>query len=203
MEDKYPQNGYLLFVFGDLMIEGMQEEIASTLLPITSNEKLKYIFGSYHMVVNMDTDIPFDELKEFIYETLKSERFEYFLMPTSDKSSVKLPTEMAQHLFDLENNNENVHIFTQENVEKIKMRDKQSDDELDLIINYFLSNTEGITFDDVEMEEDEDDDPLIRKVRQKSQRPTVDQLLEKIADEGMDSLSADEKQLLDEYANEK
>lgn len=203
MEDKYPQNGYLLFVFGDLMIEGMQEEIASTLLPITSNEKLKYIFGSYHMVVNMDTDIPFDELKEFIYETLKSERFEYFLMPTSDKSSVKLPTEMAQHLFDLENNNENVHIFTQENVEKIKMRDKQSDDELDLIINYFLSNTEGLTFDDVEMEEDEDDDPLIRKVRQKSQRPTVDQLLEKIADEGMDSLSADEKQLLDEYANEK
>ena len=203
MEDKYPQNGYLLFVFGDLMIEGMQEEIASTLLPITSNEKLKYIFGSYHMVVNMDTDIPFDELKEFIYETLKSERFEYFLMPTSDKSSVKLPTEMAQHLFDLENNNENVHIFTQENVEKIKMRDKQSDDELDLIINYFLSNTEGITFDDVDMEEDEDDDPLIRKVRQKSQRPTVDQLLEKIADEGMDSLSADEKQLLDEYANEK
>jgi hypothetical protein len=155
------------------------------------------------MVVNMDTDIPFDELKEFIYETLKSERFEYFLMPTSDKSSVKLPTEMAQHLFDLENNNENVHIFTQENVEKIKMRDKQSDDELDLIINYFLSNTEGITFDDVDMEEDEDDDPLIRKVRQKSQRPTVDQLLEKIADEGMDSLSADEKQLLDEYANEK
>jgi len=203
MEDKYPQNGYLLFVFGDLMIEGMQEEIASTLLPITSNEKLKYIFGSYHMVVNMDTDIPFDELKEFIYETLKSERFEYFLMPTSDKSSVKLPTEMAQHLFDLENNNENVHIFTQENVEKIKMRDKQSDDELDLIINYFLSNTEGLTFDDVEMEEDEDDDPLIRKVRQKSQRPTVDQLLEKIADEGMDSLSVDEKQLLDEYANEK
>ena len=203
MEDKYPQNGYLLFVFGDLMIEGMQEEIASTLLPITSNEKLKYIFGSYHMVVNMDTDIPFDELKEFIYETLKSERFEYFLMPTSDKSSVKLPTEMAQHLFDLENNNENVHIFTQENVEKIKMRDKQSDDELDLIINYFLSNTEGLNFDDVEMEEDEDDDPLIRKVRQKSQRPTVDQLLEKIADEGMDSLSADEKQLLDEYANEK
>ena len=203
MEDKYPQNGYLLFVFGDLMIEGMQEEIASTLLPITSNEKLKYIFGSYHMVVNMDTDIPFDELKEFIYETLKSERFEYFLMPTSDKSSVKLPTEMAQHLFDLENNNENVHIFTQENVEKIKMRDKQSDDELGLIINYFLSNTEGLTFDDVEMEEDEDDDPLIRKVRQKSQRPTVDQLLEKIADEGMDSLSADEKQLLDEYANEK
>ncbi len=203
MEDKYQQNGYLLFVFGDLMIEGMQEEIASTLLPITSNEKLKYIFGSYHMVVNMDTDIPFDELKEFIYETLKSERFEYFLMPTSDKSSVKLPTEMAQHLFDLENNNENVHIFTQENVEKIKMRDKQSDDELDLIINYFLSNTEGLTFDDVEMEEDEDDDPLIRKVRQKSQRPTVDQLLEKIADEGMDSLSVDEKQLLDEYANEK
>ena len=203
MEDKYPQNGYLLFVFGDLMIEGMQEEIASTLLPITSNEKLKYIFGSYHMVVNMDTDIPFDELKEFIYETLKSERFEYFLMPTSDKSSVKLPTEMAQHLFDLENNNENVHIFTQENVEKIKMRDKQSDDELDLIINYFLSNTEGLTFDDVDMEEDEDDDPLIRKVRQKSQRPTVDQLLEKIADEGMDSLSVDEKQLLDEYANEK
>jgi len=194
MEDKNPQDSYLLFVFGD--IAESQDEIASGLLPITKDEKLKFIYGSFHMVINLDTDLPFDELKEFIYETLKHERFEYFLMPTSDKSSVKLPNDMAQHLFDLENENENVHIFTQESIEQIKRRDKQSDEELDLIINYFLSQTE-----DLDLEEDEEDD-LINKIRKTSQQPSIDDLLEKIAENGIDSLTSQEQQLLEKYSNE-
>jgi len=194
MEDKNPQDSYLLFVFGD--IAESQDEIASGLLPITKDEKLKFIYGSFHMVINLDTDLPFDELKEFIYETLKHERFEYFLMPPSDKSSVKLPNDMAQHLFDLENENENVHIFTQESIEQIKRRDKQSDEELDLIINYFLSQTE-----DLDLEEDEEDD-LINKIRKTSQQPSIDDLLEKIAENGIDSLTSQEQQLLEKYSNE-
>jgi hypothetical protein len=199
METENPMDDYLLFVFGNLTVEGSQDEIASALLPITKNEKVKFIYGSYHMVVNLETDLPFDELKEYIYETLKSDVFEYFLMPMSDKTSVKLPESMAEHLFDLENDTDKVHVFTQLNVEELKKRDKQTDEELDLIINYFLSNSEfEFTSDD---EEDEEDD-LIKQVMSKPKQPSIDELLEKIVENGMDSLTLQEKQLLDEYSNE-
>ena len=199
METENPMDDYLLFVFGNLTVEGSQDEIASALLPITKNEKVKFIYGSYHMVVNLETDLPFDELKEYIYETLKSDVFEYFLMPMSDKTSVKLPESMAEHLFDLENDTDKVHVFTQLDVEELKKRDKQTDEELDLIINYFLSNSEfEFTSDD---EEDEEDD-LIKQVMNKPKQPSIDELLEKIVENGMDSLTLQEKQLLDEYSNE-
>lgn len=197
METENPMDDYLLFVFGNLTVDGSQDEIASALLPITKNEKVKFIYGSYHMVVNLETDLPFDELKEYIYETLKSDVFEYFLMPMSDKTSVKLPESMAEHLFDLENDTDKVHVFTQLDVEELKKRDKQTDEELDLIINYFLSNNE---FD---MEDDDDDeDDLIKKVMNKTKQPSVDEILEKIVENGMDSLTLQEKQILDEYSNE-
>ena len=199
MERENPMDDYLLFVFGNLTVEGSQDEIASALLPITKNEKVKFIYGSYHMVVNLETDLPFDELKEYIYETLKSDMFEYFLMPMSDKTSVKLPESMAEHLFDLENDTDKVHVFTQLDVEELKKRDKQTDEELDLIINYFLSNSEfEFTSDD---EEDEEDD-LIKQVMNKPKQPSIDELLEKIVENGMDSLTLHEKQILDEYSNE-
>ena len=196
METENPMDDYLLFVFGNLTVDGSQDEIASALLPITKNEKVKFIYGSYHMVVNLETDLPFDELKEYIYETLKSDMFEYFLMPMSDKTSVKLPESMAEHLFDLENDTDKVHVFTQLDVEELKKRDKQTDEELDLIINYFLSNNE---FD---MEDDDDEDDLIKKVMNKTKQPSVDEILEKIVENGMDSLTLQEKQILDEYSNE-
>ena len=196
METENPMDDYLLFVFGNLTVDGSQDEIASALLPITKNEKVKFIYGSYHMVVNLETELPFDELKEFIYETLKSDMFEYFLMPMSDKTSVKLPESMAEHLFDLENDTDKVHVFTQLDVEELKKRDKQTDEELDLIINYFLSNNE---FD---MEDDDDEDDLIKKVMNKTKQPSVDEILEKIVENGMDSLTLQEKQILDEYSNE-
>ena len=198
MERENPMDDYLLFVFGNLTVEGSQDEIASALLPITKNEKVKFIYGSYHMVVNLETDLPFDELKEYIYETLKSDMFEYFLMPMSDKTSVKLPESMAEHLFDLENDTDKVHVFTQLDVEELKKRDKQTDEELDLIINYFLSNSE---FEFTSDDEDEEDD-LIKQVMNKPKQPSIDELLEKIVENGMDSLTLQEKQILDEYSNE-
>ena len=198
METENPMDDYLLFVFGNLTVEGSQDEIASALLPITKNEKVKFIYGSYHMVVNLETELPFDELKEYIYETLKSDVFEYFLMPMSDKTSVKLPETMAEHLFDLENDTDKVHVFTQLDVEELKKRDKQTDEELDLIINYFLSNSE---FEFTSEDEDEEDD-LIKQVMNKPKQPSIDELLEKIVENGMDSLTLQEKQLLDEYSNE-
>jgi hypothetical protein len=52
--------------------------------------------------------------------------------------------------------------------------------------------------------DDEDEDPLITKLKLKKDpkytKPTLDFLLEKIKEKGMESLTKYEKQLLNEYA---
>jgi len=192
MSTEEKNESYLLFVFGNFTNGNVEKEVASQVLPITTNEKLKYIFGSYHMVINMETDLPFDELKEFIYETLKSDNYEYFLMPTVEKYSVKLPNDMVQHLFDLEQENENVHIFNQLSMEKLQRESKQHDEDMDMVINYFMK--EGL--------DDEDDDDIDVMLKPKESKPSMDEILEKIVDSGIDSLSSLEVKLLNQYSNE-
>tara|TARA_R110000796_G_scaffold6210_5_gene22378 strand:+ start:385 stop:969 length:585 start_codon:yes stop_codon:yes gene_type:complete len=192
MSTEEKNESYLLFVFGNFTNDNDEREVAAQVLPITTNEKLKYIFGSYHMVINMETDLPFEELKEFIYETLKSDNYEYFLMPTAEKYSVKLPNEMVQHLFDLEQENENVHIFNQVSMEQLQRESKQTDEELDMMISYFMK----------ENLDSEDDDDIDIMLKPKESKPSMDELLEKIAESGVDALSSLEVKLLNQYSNE-
>jgi hypothetical protein len=142
------------------------------------------------MIIKINTDIPFDEFKKFIYETLKEDKYEYFLMPMSEKTSAKLPKELADNLFDLEEDNENVNLML--NIPEMEV--KQDDEELDRIIDYFTKELD-FTFD---MEEDEDVDPMLVD----NSLPSMDDILDKLVENGPDSLTLDERKLLDRYANE-
>jgi hypothetical protein len=50
---------------------------------------------------------------------------------------------------------------------------------------------------------DEDEDPQIKKLKQKHKNKviTIDEVLEKITSNGIDSITPEEKQILDNYAN--
>jgi hypothetical protein len=111
-------------------------------------------------------------------------------MPMSEKTSAKLPKELADNLFDLEEDNENVNLML--NVPEMEV--KQEDEELDRIIEYFTKELD-FTFD---MEEDEEVDPMLVD----NSLPSMDDILDKLVENGPDSLTLDERKLLDRYANE-
>lgn len=181
---------YLLFVFGDFTSDYKVNQVGKSVILASTDETIKYIYGSYHMIIKINTDIPFDEFKKFIYESLKEDKYEYFLMPMSEKTSAKLPKELANNLFDLEEDNENVNLML--NIPEMEV--KQDDEELDRIIDYFTKELD-FTFD---MEEDEDVDPMLVD----NSLPSMDDILDKLVENGPDSLTLDERKLLDRYANE-
>jgi len=181
---------YLLFVFGDFTSDYKVNQVGKSVILASTDETIKYIYGSYHMIIKINTDIPFDEFKKFIYESLKEDKYEYFLMPMSEKTSAKLPKELADNLFDLEEDNENVTLML--NIPEMEV--KQDDEELDRIIDYFTKELD-FNFD---MEEDEDVDPMLVD----NSLPSMDDILDKLVENGPDSLTLDERKLLDRYANE-
>ena len=180
---------YLLFVFGDFTTEYKVNQVGKSVILASTDETIKYIYGSYHMIIKINTDIPFDEFKKFIYESLKEDKYEYFLMPMSEKTSAKLPKDLANNLFDLESDNENVKIML--NIPEMEV--KQDDEELDRIIEYFTKELD-FTFD---MEEEEVDPMMVD-----NSLPSMDDILDKLVENGPDSLTLDERKLLDRYANE-
>ncbi|MDA9016393.1 hypothetical protein N9H63_00175 [bacterium] len=195
MDNENINETYLLFVFGNFTDESKVYDVGQSIIFSTTDEALKYIYGPYHMIVKIKTDIPFYEFKQFIYQSLKDDQYEYFLMPMSENSSAKLPKNLAENLFDLKNDNDNIKVMDSTTIEKVQQESKQMDDELDKIISYFAKDIE-FNFD---IEDEEDIDPMLVP---KLNLPTFDDLLDKMVDEGIDSLTKEEKLLLDRYANE-
>lgn len=193
---------YLLFIYSTLG-EGspVLRDIPLQLSPISSAPYIKYNYGDSGLICNFETDLPFPELREFVSVTLEGLVDQYFLIQHSDNMSVHMDNSLKLNLFDL--NSENKKYDNGDNVS-----DKQGEDELYKIMDYFLSESMkeidnndlySLTFD-----EDEDEDPLIRKLKLKKDpkfmKPSLDSLLEKIKEKGIKSLTKYEKQLLNEYA---
>lgn len=191
---------YLLFIYSTLG-EGspVLRDIPLQLSPISSAPYIKYNYGNSGLICNFETDLPFPELREFVSVTLEGLADQYFLIEHSDNMSVHMDNSLKLNLFDL--NSENKKYGNGDNVS-----DKQGEDELYKIMDYFLSESmkeidnndlHSITFD-------EDEDPLIRKLKLKKDpkfiKPSLDSLLEKIKEKGIKSLTKYEKQLLNEYA---
>ena len=55
---------YLLFVFGDFTTEYKVNQVGKSVILASTDETIKYIYGSYHMIIKINTDIPFDEFKK-------------------------------------------------------------------------------------------------------------------------------------------
>jgi hypothetical protein len=182
---------FTLFIFGNFKGRGAEGELLQPLIPITLDESLKYVYELYTMIVQFDTDLPKEELTEYLKATYKSNDIQYYLVPKGEELSVDLPSKIKNNLKELENNSERVRFISH----GYKIDTEKSMDDFDKIIQYFMSESD---FQDMVFE-DEDDDPMLRPQKK---NPTLDDLLDKIIDKGVLSLSEEEKRLLTHYSNE-
>jgi len=196
MKEKTRQ--YLLFIYSTLSEDSpVLRDIPLQLAPISSSPYIKFNYGNSGLICNFETDLPFPELREFVAVTLEGLIDQYFLIEHSDNMSVYMDNSLKLNLFDLNSDNR----------KHDNMSDKQGGDELFKIMDYFLNETmKDINPEDMAslIMDDEDEDPLITKLKLKKDlrysKPTLDFLLEKIKEKGMESLTKYEKQLLNEYA---
>jgi hypothetical protein len=178
-------NYYLLTITNDFASEEMCKEIALSISPIVDSPNLKFHYTGNQIIFSFGTETPKNEIYEYITGILYGFIEIFILTEVIDDFSVFLPKHIKEHLLDLENVGENVTMKL--DMERIKKN-------LDF------------SFDD---DDDDDDDntftsddfrSLIIKYHTTEPTPTLDQILDKLYSEGMDSLSLKEKNVLETYS---
>ena len=192
-EHKEPYQ-YLLFIFGEFKNNDKLVELIASQLSIFTDENsyLKYNYGDYGIVLHFQSHFSFYNLRDHVHIILEKIVPQYFLMERPKNFYAFMPPELKLNLFDLYEENHN------EEQTNVNFKDMMN------IVDNFLINVTSSMNQDLFSEENMGKmfENIMFKMEkeEKKQTPTIDELLDKIKDKGLSSLTDDEKQILDEYS---
>jgi len=191
-EHKEPHQ-YLLFIFGEFKNNDKLVELIASQLSIFTDENsyLKYNYGDYGIVLHFQSHFSFYNLRDHVHIILEKIVPQYFLMERPKNFYAFMPPELKLNLFDLYEENHN------EEQTNVNFKDMMN------IVDNFLINVTSSMNQDLFSEENMDkmfENIMFKMEKEVKQTPTIDELLDKIKDKGLSSLTDDEKQILDEYS---
>ena len=166
---------YLLTVFGDYKNEKVCQEMAICITPIVDSPQLKFQYSRGTVLFHFASLLEQSEIYDFLDLALESYSNAFILSEFNDNLSVKLPVDVKKHLYDLEGQTDGV-------------------DTLELDLNEIMN----------ELTTSEDDEEfvalLLEEVKMRVKKPSLDQLLDKIKEVGVESLTPFEKGVLENYS---
>jgi hypothetical protein len=169
---------YLLFVYHNEDITNPDEttaNIGAELSKIMSSNQIKYMFGDKHSIYHFASDFSVDEIDDFLcLVSNEFENFNYFLTQKTKNVKSNFDQDNLLHLLTLRNTNSRKQ--TPPKKFEFKM-DLGSNEEFARIVETIMG--------------------LVPKKRCDL---TLDELLDKISDQGLNSLTEEEKNKLDEYS---
>lgn len=183
-EMKSPDKRYMLFIFGDFTeMENFIDEISYQLVTVVSSEYLKFNYGEFGMVLHFRSKDEFGELKDYVDMCLEGQVEQYFLMEATENVDIKMDRKLKKDFLNIdgvkkENKNKEV------DVEKLSEEKKKR---LGNIMDFIVPLSEDIL-----------EFPIKFKIPEKP-KPTADQILDKISEKGIESLTKEEKEILDNY----
>lgn len=167
---------FLLTIIGNFNQEDLLSEVALTLTPIVDSPHLKFQSSHGALIFHFASEVAQEEIHDYVQGSLFGLIDYFILVEYTDKVSVCMTKELKDHLFDLENESDGVSI--------------------NINMSHIKNNTDF-------MEDEEDDDfvaLLLNQVKEKVKKPSLDYILDKIANKGIESLSQFEKDTLDLYS---
>lgn len=176
---------YLLFVFAyhdnqEKMVNILANEIST----VVDSTEIKYYYGPQSVIFTFKTMDDISLLREFFQITFADAGIVYFLIPHEpDKMSYWMDKNIVEHLFGDDKKSSEKDISKEQQAEAQKLLFKDLED--------ITSMLEG-------MEDDDDDDDIMLKPKKKE--PTLDEILDKINDTGMESLTSEEKKILSKFS---
>ena len=170
-------NKYLLTVFGEFETKEMCQNVALSITPIVDSKNLKFQHSKGVLLFHFSSEIPKEEIYEYVKGVLYGVTESFILTTITDDVSVSMPEDIYNHLFDLESANG-----------KIDMK---------LDMTRIKNN-----LDFMEQEEDDLVALLLEEMRENNaiKKPSLDQILDKVLTNGMESLSPFEKDTLETYS---
>ena len=168
---------YLLTAIGNFDSEELCKEIAISITPIVDSPHMKFQHTKGILMFYFSTEVDKIEIFDYVTGILFGITETFILTEVSDNVTVSLPSGIKEHLFDLENESNDINM----NIDMKKVKN-----------NIELFGDE---------EEDEDFVALLLGERERLlKKPSLDQILDKINSKGYESLSQYEKDVLDSYS---
>jgi hypothetical protein len=183
---------YVLFVFGQFKTEDdIVQELITECATIIESNYMKFIFNPNSFIAHFTSKLPFEDLKEHFDNVLSLQVEQYFLSEMTNEFAVGMNPDLMEGLFNLDEDNKEISHVSM----KMILEDLNSVGENGLMD--FLQNLPKII--EKAMTEDlENIKPsIIKKV------VSLDEVLDKITEEGIESLTEEEKQILENYARGK
>lgn len=183
---------YVLFVFGQFKTEDdIVRELIDECATIIESNYMKFIFNPNSFIAHFTSKLPFEELKKHFDNVLSLQVEQYFLSEMTNEFAVGMNPDLMEGLFNLDDDNKEISHVSM----KMILEDLNSVGENGLMD--FLQNLPKII--EKAMTEDlENIKPsIIKKV------VSLDEVLDKITEEGIKSLTEEEKQILENYARGK
>ena len=169
---------YLLSIYGDFKSKEMCKDIATAVTPIVDSPHLKFSHKSGNLLLCFDSEVDKDELYSYIEGSLYG-LFDYFILSVVDDNlSVCMDESTKGHLFDTINDSEN------------------PDFRIDMTREMFGSEEREIY---TEEEDAEFLNDILTELKSKIRKPSIDEILEKIKEKGVESITPYEKVILDNY----
>jgi len=197
MDTSQEPKQYMIFIYGDYKDKDKIVELIAIQLSAFSDPDtyLKYNYGDFGIVVNFSSYFSFYELRDHIHIVLEKAVDQYFLIETPRAMYAHTPPEMKLNLFDLNEENQ-----------KFEETTKKEKPESNIMDKFIFNIASSLLPDDILSEEEMDKmfENIMTQVNKKEQqqKPSIDDILEKIQEMGIDSLTNFEKQILDEYAKD-
>jgi hypothetical protein len=185
---------YILFVFAkNDNPKEFTEQIAEELCVISDTPNLNFYFGPESSVFTISTLDSYEDVKDYVDMILGVGEIMYVLLPyTSDKLSYGLPEKISKHLF-----NDGVSDFMSEK----SLGSEPNEFEVRKMIQEQIRDNFNLNIENFDFEYDEEEDDEIREIKNKQRNPSLDELLEKIKEKGLNSLTEKELSQLNKYSN--
>ena len=170
-------NKYLLTILGEFKTKEMCQNVALSITPIVDSPNLKFQHANGVLIFHFSSEIPKEEIYEYVRGVLYGITDSFILTTITDDVSVSMPEDIYNHLFDLES----------------------ADGEMDMKLDMTRIKN---NLDFMEQEEDDLVALLLEEMRVNNmiKRPSLDQILDKVLTNGIDSLSPFEKDTLETYS---
>lgn len=170
-------NKYLLTVFGEFETKEMCQNVALSITPIVDSPNLKFQHSKGVLLFHFSSEILKEEIYEYVKGVLYGVTESFILTTITDDVSVSMPKDIYNHLFDLDSANGEI--------------------DMKLDMTRIKNN-----LDFMEQEEDDLVALLLEEMRENNviKKPSLDQILDKVLTNGMESLSPFEKDTLETYS---
>jgi hypothetical protein len=185
---------YILFVFAkNDNPKEFTEQIADELSVLSDTPNLNYYFGPESSVFTISTLDSYEDVTDYIDMVLGVGDILYVLLPyTSDKLSYGLPEKISKHLF-----NDGISDFMSEK----SNNSEPNEFEVRKMIQDKIRDTFKLNIENFDFEYEEDEWSDIDEIKNKQRSPSLDELLEKIKEKGLNSLTEKELIYLNKYSN--